>query len=80
MRHTHACGGLLLLATLYACAPVQQAATSPDYHKTRTGAGIGAGVGAVVGLLTKGDKFQNALIGAALGGVVGGAIGNYQDR
>ena len=65
---------------LAACAPVQQAATSPDYHKTRTGAGIGAGVGAVIGLLTKGDKFDNALIGAALGGIAGGAVGNYQDR
>jgi outer membrane protein OmpA-like peptidoglycan-associated protein len=81
MRKTHVCGGLLLLAALTcACTTVQQAATSPDYQKTRTGAGIGAGVGAVVGLLTKGDKFDNALIGAAIGGLAGGAIGNYQDR
>jgi len=81
MSKIHTGGGALLLACLScACVPVQQAATSPDYHKTRTGAGIGAGVGAVVGLLTKGDKFQNALIGAAIGGVAGGAIGNYQDR
>ena len=80
MKSIHSCGAALLLAALGACTTVQQAATSPDYQKTRTGAGIGAGVGAVVGLLTKGDKFQNALIGAAIGGVAGGAIGNYQDR
>src|SRR5262250_3313015 len=63
-----------------ACATVQETATSPDYQRTREGAGIGAAAGAVVGLLTRGDKFQNALIGAAIGGVAGGAIGNYQDR
>ena len=72
--------GWLVLAGLSACATVQQTATSPDYQKTRTGAGIGAAAGAVIGLLTRGDKFQNALIGAAIGGVAGGAIGNYQDR
>lgn len=79
MKRIHAAAALTALA-LSACVPVQQAATSPDYHKTRTGAGIGAGVGAVIGLLTRGDKFDNALIGAALGGVAGGAIGNYQDK
>ncbi|MBV9697395.1 MAG: cell envelope biogenesis protein OmpA, partial [Gammaproteobacteria bacterium] len=72
--------GLVVTALLSACATVQDTATSPDYHKTRAGAGIGAGVGAVVGLLTRGDKFQNALIGAAIGGLAGGAVGNYQDR
>ena len=71
---------LALGAVLAACATVEQTATSPDYQKTRTDAGIGAAAGAVIGLLTRGDKFQNALIGAALGGVAGGAIGNYQDR
>lgn len=72
--------GWLVLAGLSACATLQQTETSPDYQKTRTGAGIGAAAGAVIGLLTRGDKFQNALIGAAIGGVAGGAIGNYQDR
>ena len=72
--------GWLALAALSACATVDQTATSPDYQKTRTGAGVGAAAGAVIGLLTRGDKFQNALIGAAIGGVAGGAIGNYQDR
>lgn len=80
MRRIYGYAALAALALLSGCMPMQQAATSPDYQKTRTGAGIGAGVGAVVGLLTRGDKFQNALIGAALGGVAGGAIGNYQDR
>jgi outer membrane protein OmpA-like peptidoglycan-associated protein len=69
--------GVLLLQ---ACVPMQDAATNPDYQKTRNGAGIGAAAGAVIGLLTHGNKFDNALIGAALGGVAGGAIGNYQDR
>jgi len=72
--------GWLLLAGLTACTTLEQTASSPDYQKTRTGAGIGAAAGAVIGLLTRGDKFQNALIGAAIGGVAGGAIGNYQDR
>ena len=80
MRRTHGGVGLVTLALLSGCVPVQQAATSPDYQRTRTGAGIGAAAGAVIGLLTRGDKFDNALIGAALGGVAGGAIGNYQDR
>lgn len=67
----------LLLA---GCETMQEASTSPDYAKTRRDAGYGAAAGAVIGLLTRGDKLQNALIGAAVGGVAGGAIGNYQDR
>jgi len=75
------CIALLVAASLLAgCASLNSMATSPDAEKTRKGAGIGAAAGAVVGLLTKGDKFQNALIGAAIGGIAGGAIGNYQDR
>jgi outer membrane protein OmpA-like peptidoglycan-associated protein len=80
MKKTHGALVLAGVACLAGCVPAQQAATSPDYHDTRMGAGIGAGVGAVIGLLTRGNKFDNALIGAALGGVAGGAIGNYQDR
>jgi len=52
----------------------------PDTAKTRSGAAIGAGIGAVIGLLSKGDKFDNAVIGAAIGGLGGAAIGSYQDR
>jgi len=66
--------------TLVGCETMSSAATNPDTAKTRRGAAIGAGVGAVVGLLSKGDKVQNAMIGAAIGGLAGGAIGNYQDR
>lgn len=65
---------------LTGCETVQQAATSPDYSKTRQGAGYGAAAGAVIGLLTGGDRLKRALIGAAVGGIGGGAIGNYQDR
>jgi len=66
--------------TLAGCETMTAAATNPDTAKTRRGAAIGAGVGAVVGLLSKGDKVQNAMIGAAIGGLAGGTIGNYQDR
>lgn len=65
---------------LTGCETLQDAATSPDYSKTRRGAAYGAAAGAAVGLLTKGDKLKNAMIGAAVGGIAGGAIGNYQDR
>jgi outer membrane protein OmpA-like peptidoglycan-associated protein len=67
-------------SVLAGCEALQGAATSPDYAKTRRNAGYGAAAGAAIGLLTKGDKLQNAMIGAAIGGVAGGAIGNYQDR
>jgi outer membrane protein OmpA-like peptidoglycan-associated protein len=70
----------LILGLTGACQTTEEVATSPEYHKTRTGAGIGAAAGAVIGLLTRGDKFDNALIGAAIGGLAGGAIGAYQDR
>ena len=53
---------------------------NPDTAKTRSGAAIGAGIGAVIGLLSTGDKFDNAAIGAAIGGLGGAAIGNYQDQ
>ena len=65
---------------LAGCETLQDASTNPDYSKTRRNAGYGAAAGAVVGLLTRGDKLQNALIGAAVGGLAGGAVGNYQDR
>ena len=80
MRTDVLVGVAAMVALASACESVQQTATIPEYHKTRTGAGIGAAAGAVIGLLTRGDKFQNALIGAAIGGIAGGAIGNYQDR
>ena len=71
---------LVACFTLAGCETMNAAATNPDTAKTRRGAAIGAGVGAVVGLLSKGDRVENAMIGAAIGGLAGGAIGNYQDR
>jgi outer membrane protein OmpA-like peptidoglycan-associated protein len=68
---------LCAAVTMAGCAGM---ATSPEYEKTRRGAGIGAAVGAVAGVLSKGDRLDNAMIGAAIGGLAGGAIGNYQDR
>lgn len=53
---------------------------NPDTTRTRSGAAIGAGIGAVIGLLSKGDKFDNAVIGTAIGGLGGAAIGSYQDQ
>lgn len=43
------------------------------------GAAIGAVVGAAAGLLTKGDKLDNALIGAGIGAIAGGGVGYYMD-
>lgn len=63
---------LVLGLALAGCETLSNVATSPDTAKTRRGAAIGAAAGAVAGLLTKGDKLDNAMIGAA--------IGNYQDR
>lgn len=73
---------LVVAATLAltGCQTMETATTSPDYQKTRRGAAIGAAAGAVIGLLSKGDKLENAMIGASLGGLAGGAVGNYQDR
>jgi hypothetical protein len=67
---------LAACVTLAGCETMNAVATHPDTAKTRRGAAIGASVGAVVGLPSKGDKVQNAMIGAAIGGLGGGAIGN----
>ena len=47
--------------------------------KAVKGATIGAVAGAVAGLLTKGDKLDNALIGAGVGALAGGGVGYYMD-
>lgn len=47
--------------------------------KAASGAAIGAAAGAVAGLLTKGDKLDNALIGAGIGAIAGGGVGYYMD-
>ena len=73
---------IVLIATLTVTAlSLAGCATgNPDTTRTRSGAAIGAGIGAVIGLLSKGDKFDNAVIGAAIGGLGGAAIGSYQDQ
>ena len=83
MQTPRAPAALVIVAAtlvLAGCQTMETATTSPDYQKTRRGAAIGAAAGAVIGLLSKGDKLQNAMIGASIGGLAGGAIGNYQDR
>lgn len=83
MKKTQRAPLLLVVAATLAlagCQTMETATTSPDYQKTRRGAAIGAAAGAVIGLLSKGDKLENAMIGASLGGLAGGAVGNYQDR
>ncbi len=47
--------------------------------KVVKGSAIGAVAGAVAGLLTKGDKLDNALIGAGVGALAGGGVGYYMD-
>ena len=49
------CVVLFSLFLLQSCAGVQDVASSPDYSRTRGGAGIGAAAGAVIGLLTHGN-------------------------
>lgn len=78
MKHHHRttlCAIALTSLTLAGCTT-----GNPDTTRTRSGAAIGAGIGAVIGLLSKGDKFDNAVIGAAIGGLGGAAIGSYQDQ
>ena len=65
--------------TLSACSTINPYTQEQQTSKAAKGAAIGAAAGAVVGLLTKGDKLQNALIGAGVGGLAGGGVGYYMD-
>jgi outer membrane protein OmpA-like peptidoglycan-associated protein len=62
-----------------ACSTINPYTQEQQTSKAAKGAAIGAAAGAVVGLLTKGDKLQNALIGAGVGGLAGGGVGYYMD-
>ena len=62
-----------------ACTTVNPYTQESQTSKAAKGAGIGAAVGAVAGLLTKGDKLENALIGAGVGALAGGGVGYYMD-
>jgi outer membrane protein OmpA-like peptidoglycan-associated protein len=68
-----------LALTLSACSTINPYTQEQQTSKAAKGAAIGAAAGAVVGLLTKGDKLQNALIGAGVGGLAGGGVGYYMD-
>ena len=61
------------------CTTVNPYTREEQTSKATKGAAIGAAVGAVAGLLTKGDKLQNALIGAGVGAIGGGGVGYYMD-
>ena len=67
------------LIAVAACETVNPYTNETQTSKAAKGAGIGAAAGAVVGLLTKGDKLQNALIGANVSALAGGGVGYYMD-
>lgn len=73
--------GLVSVAAfvMSACSTVNPYTGEQQTAKATKGAAIGAAAGAVVGLLTKGDKLENALIGAGVGALAGGGVGYYMD-
>lgn len=68
---------VLVFAT--GCTTVNPYTGEQQTSKVVKGSAIGAAAGAVVGLLTKGDKLENALIGAGVGAMAGGGVGYYMD-
>ena len=58
--------GIVVSALLAGCTTINPYTRESQTSSAAKGAGIGAAAGAVVGLLTKGDKLQNALIGAGV--------------
>jgi outer membrane protein OmpA-like peptidoglycan-associated protein len=73
--------GLVSIAAfvMSACTTVNPYTREQQTSKATKGAAIGAAAGAVAGLLTKGDKLENALIGAGVGALAGGGVGYYMD-
>jgi outer membrane protein OmpA-like peptidoglycan-associated protein len=61
------------------CSTLNPYTGEQQTSKAVKGATIGAVAGAVAGLLTKGDKLDNALIGAGVGALAGGGVGYYMD-
>jgi len=61
------------------CSTINPYTGEQQTSKAVKGATIGAVAGAVAGLLTKGDKLDNALIGAGVGALAGGGVGYYMD-
>jgi len=71
--------GIVVACLTAGCTTVNPYTRETQTSKAAKGAGIGAAVGAVAGLLTKGDKLENALIGAGVGALAGGGVGYYMD-
>lgn len=71
--------GIVVACLTVGCTTVNPYTRETQTSKAAKGAGIGAAVGAVAGLLTKGDKLENALIGAGVGALAGGGVGYYMD-
>jgi outer membrane protein OmpA-like peptidoglycan-associated protein len=73
--------GLVSIAAfaMSACTTINPYTGEQQTAKATKGAAIGAAAGAVAGLLTKGDKLENALIGAGVGALAGGGVGYYMD-
>jgi outer membrane protein OmpA-like peptidoglycan-associated protein len=71
--------GVVVACLTAGCTTVNPYTRETQTSKAAKGAGIGAAVGAVAGLLTKGDKLENALIGAGVGALAGGGVGYYMD-
>jgi outer membrane protein OmpA-like peptidoglycan-associated protein len=71
--------GIVVTGLLAGCTTVNPYTRETQTSKVTKGAGIGAAAGAIAGLLTKGDKLQNALIGAGVGALAGGGVGYYMD-
>ncbi len=69
----------MMVLSFAACTTINPYTGEQQTSKVAKGAGIGAAAGAVAGLLTKGDKLQNALIGAGVGALAGGGVGYYMD-
>ena len=70
---------LATLGVMTACSTINPYTGEQQTSKVVKGAGIGAAAGAVAGLITKGDKLENALIGAGVGALAGGGVGYYMD-
>jgi outer membrane protein OmpA-like peptidoglycan-associated protein len=69
----------LCVVAAVGCTTVNPYTQEKQTSKVAKGAAIGAAAGAVAGLLTKGDKLDNALIGAGIGAIAGGGVGYYMD-
>jgi outer membrane protein OmpA-like peptidoglycan-associated protein len=70
---------IAILVFAAGCSTTNPYTREQQTSKVVKGSAIGAAAGAVAGLLTKGDKLENALIGAGVGAMAGGGVGYYMD-